>query len=215
MLKLEKLQRLFSEGRISRREFIARVSALGLMAAVSPALLSSEAKAAAPKKGGRFRMGLAGGSTTDSLDPGTLPDMVPQMANRQLRNSLVETNYKSEPIPELAESWDSTPDATKWTFKLRKGVEFHNGKTLDAEDVVFSINHHRGKDSKSAAKGIVDPIKDIKADGKYTVVFELSGGNADFPFIMSEYHLSMIPAGTKGADLEKGIGTGPYMLVSH
>jgi peptide/nickel transport system substrate-binding protein len=215
MSKLKELEQLLTNGKISRRDFIARVSALGLMAAVSPALLSTPAKAATPKKGGRFRMGLAGGSTTDSLDPGTLPDMVPQMANRQLRNSLVETNYKSEPIPELAESWDSSPDATKWTFKLRKGVEFHNGKTLDAEDVVWSINHHRGKDSKSAAKGIVDPIKDIKADGKDTVVFELAGGNADFPFIMSEYHLSMIPAGTKGADLEKGIGTGPYMLVSH
>ena len=86
---------------------------------------------------------------------------------------------------------------------------------MDAEDVIDSINHHRGKDSKSAAKGIVDPIKDIKKDGKYTVIIELDGGNADFPFIMSEYHLTISPAGPKGAELEKGIGTGPYMLVSH
>ena len=60
MQKLEMLQRLLSEGRISRREFIARVSALGLMAAVSPAFLSGPARAAAPKKGGRFIIGVTG-----------------------------------------------------------------------------------------------------------------------------------------------------------
>ena len=52
---------------------------------------------------------------------------------------------------------------------------------MDGEDVIYSINHHRGKDSKSAAKGVVDPIKDIKADGKDTLVFTPDGGNADFP----------------------------------
>ena len=66
---------------------------------------------------------------------------------------------------------------------------------------------------KSAAKGVVDPIKDIKTDGKYTVVFTLQGGNADFTYIMSDYHLTIVPAGT--TDFEKGIGTGPYKLVSH
>ena len=98
---------------------------------------------------------------------------------------------------------------------MRRDVEFHNGKALEAEDVIFSINHHRGKDSKSAAKGIVDPINDIKSDGKHTVVFTLKEGNADFPFIMSDYHLTIVPAGTTGADWEKGTGTGGYVLVSH
>ncbi|NIU59581.1 MAG: peptide ABC transporter substrate-binding protein, partial [Phycisphaerae bacterium] len=62
----------------------------------------------------------------------------------------VEVDYKGEAIPELAESWEASPDAAKWTFKLRKGVEFHNGKTMDAEDVVYSFNLHRGE-TKSAA----------------------------------------------------------------
>ena len=132
MSSLKKLELLFAEGKITRREFIAQVSALGLMAAVSPMLLSTPAHAAKPKKGGRFRIGLAGAATTDSLDPATLPDITPQMINTQIRNRLVEIDYKSNPIPELAESWESSPDAAKWTFKLRKGVEFHNGKTMDA-----------------------------------------------------------------------------------
>jgi peptide/nickel transport system substrate-binding protein len=92
-------------------------------------------------------------------------------------------------------------------------VEFHNGKTLEAEDVIYSINHHRGKDSKSAAKGIVDPIQDIMADGKHMVVFTLKEGNADFPYTVSDPHLTIVPAGTKGADWEKGIGTGGYALI--
>jgi peptide/nickel transport system substrate-binding protein len=212
MADLKKLEQLLTEGKISRREFIARVSALGLMAAVSPALLSSPANAATPKKGGRMRIGATGGSTTDSMDPGTLTSNHNQLVNFQIRNSLVEVDHNYNVIPELAESWDASPDAVKWTFKLRKGIEFHNGKTLDSDDVIYSINHHRGKDSKSAAKGIVDQIKDIKADGKHTVVFILTGGNADFPYIISDYHLTIVPAGTKGPEFEKGIGTGGYIL---
>lgn len=212
MPKLKELEKLLTQGKINRREFIAAASALGIATAVSPTLFPESAHAATPKKGGRFRLGMAGGSTTDSMDTGTLLDTMPQVINLQLRNALVEVNHKGEPIPELAESFESTPDAAEWTFKLRQGVEFHNGKTLDAEDVVFSINHHRKESSKSAAKGLVEPITEIKTDGKYTVTFKLNGGNADFPFIMSDYHLVMVPAGT--TDFEKGMGTGAYELVS-
>ena len=188
MPKLEMLQRLLSEGRISRREFIARVSALGLMAAVSPAFLGGTAKAASPKRGGRFIIGITGGSTTDSMDPATLTSNMNQNLNWQIRNSLVEIDHNFNAIPELAESWGSTPDAKVWTFKLRKGIEFHNGKTMTAEDVIFSINHHLGEKSKSAAKGYLKSIENIKADGKHEVIFELSGGSADFPFILGDDH---------------------------
>ena len=214
MSGLTELQRLLTEGQITRREFIARVSALGLMAAVSPTLLTKPARASTPRKGGRLRQGLAGGSTTDSLDPATMTDAMAYNINWQIRNCLVEIDSTGHPLPELAESWDSSPDAATWTFSIRKNVEFHNSKTMDANDVVFSINHHRGKDSKSAAKGIVDPIKDIKTDGKSTVIFTLKEGNADFPYIMSDPHLTVVPAGTAGMDWEKGMGTGAYILDS-
>jgi len=210
MSKIEKFTKLFAEGKITRRDFLTRVSALGLAAAISPALLTTSVNASTPKKGGRLRIGMAGGSTTDSMDPATITDMMLQVINQgQIRNTLVEIDHKSQPIPELAESWEATPGAKQWVFKLRKGVEFHNGKTMDADDVIYSINHHRGKDSKSAAKGIVDPISDIKKDGKYTVIFALKGGNADFPYIMSDYHLTISPAGSNFLD---GMGTGGYIL---
>ena len=132
----KELERLLTEGKITRREFITRASAIGFAAALSPALLTTPARATTPKKGGRLRLGLSGGSTTDSLDPGVLNDTVPASMNWSLRNCLVEVDYRGEAIPELAESWDTTPDAAKWSFKLRKGVEFHNGKTLEANDVI-------------------------------------------------------------------------------
>jgi peptide/nickel transport system substrate-binding protein len=213
MTTIEKLENLLRTGKISRREFLAQASALGLMAAVSPMLLGGKAHAAAPKRGGRFRIGLAGGSTTDSLDPATITDMMMQVISQgQLRNMLVEIDNNSQPIPELAESWEASPDAKQWVFNLRKGVEFHNGKTMDADDVIFSINHHRGENTKSAAKGIVDPIADVKKDGQDKVIFTLKGGNADFPFILSDYHLSISPA---GSDFLDGMGTGGYVLKEY
>ncbi len=212
MTDLKDLERLFSKGKITRRQFLTRASVLGLSVAISPAILSSPSLAASPKSGGRLRIGISGGSTSDSLDPGTIADMMLQVVSRQLANHLVEINYKNEPVPELAESWEASADAKQWVFNLRRGVEFHNGKTMDAQDVIFSINHHRGEKSKSAAKGIVDPITDVKADGKHQVIFTLQEGNADFPYLMADYHLLIHPAGT--TDFEKGIATGPYVLES-
>jgi peptide/nickel transport system substrate-binding protein len=212
MAELKALENLLAQGKISRRDFLTRLSALGITAALSPAFFSAPAQAKKPQKGGRLRLGLGGGSTTDSLDPATMTDAMAYNINWQVRNCLTEVDYKGNIVPELAESWDSAPDAKKWTFKLRQGVEFHNGKTLEVDDVVFSINHHRGENSKSAAKGIVDPIEDIKNSGKNTVVFNLKEGNADFPYIMSDPHLTVVPAGTKEMKWEKGIGTGGFIL---
>ena len=212
MTTLDRLEKLFAEGKINRRQFLARAAALGLTAAVSPALLSRPAGAAAPKKGGHFIQAITGGSTTDSLDPASHTSSWNINVEFQLRNCLVEIDHKFQPQPELAESWESTPDAKRWIFNLRQGVEFHDGKSLDAQDVIYSMNHHRGEDSKSAAKPYLEPVQEIKADGKHRVIFELNAGVADFPFIMGDYHLAVFKDGTKGPEFEKGIGTGGYIL---
>jgi peptide/nickel transport system substrate-binding protein len=67
MTRLKELERLLGQGRIGRREFLARATAMGALAAVSPAILSGTAKAATPKKGGTIRFGMGHGSTTDWL----------------------------------------------------------------------------------------------------------------------------------------------------
>ena len=210
MSELSRLELLLKRGKLSRREFLARLSALGLTAAVSPVLLTSTARASTPKKGGRLRLGTTGGETADSLDPRIMNNTLAQLINSTTRNHLVELDATGNAIPELAESWEVSPDAMKWFFKLRRGVEFHNGKTLTAEDVVFSINLHRGEETKSSAKGLVDQIADIKVDGKYNVAFTLKGGNADFPFILLAMQLPIVPA--ESTYFDDGLGTGPYIL---
>jgi peptide/nickel transport system substrate-binding protein len=214
MAELKALKNLWAQGKISRREFIARVSALGLAASRSPAFLSTASHAETPRKGGRFRIGIGGASTTDTLDTATLDDQMDTQVSFCVRNHLVEIDEAGKAIPELAESWGVSADAAKWTFKLRKGVEFHNGKTMTSEDVVDSINHHRGEKSKSGAKGLVAQIVDVKADGRHEVVFTLEGGNADFPYVLNDYHLLIAPAGTTGDQWNEGVGTGGYILQS-
>ena len=216
MSEFDDLERQLSRGTISRREFLARAAAIGVVGGIAPSLLAGSAEAATPKKGGRLRIGISDANTSDSLVPEESVSMMQAgIMHGQIGNNLVEIDADGVPQPELAESFESTPDASKWVFKLRKGIEFHNGKTMTAEDVIYSINHHRGDDTKSGAKGVMGGISDIKADGTHTVVFELSGGSADFPFIMSDFHLHIFPAGTKGTEeFNEGVATGPYVLES-
>jgi len=210
LIKLEHLAKL---GKITRREFLVGISALGITVALSPSMMPTPAHASVPKKGGRLRIGSSGGGTENTLDPRIPGDTMPYLINNQLRNHLVEIDYKSRAIACLAESWESTPDGLTWAFKLRQSVEFHNGKTMDAEDVIYSINLHRGKDSTSGAAPVLKPIKKIKKDGKYSVVFELKGANVDFPFVLAMTNLTIVPSGT--TDFKDGMGTGPYMLVRY
>ena len=193
---------------------MGRAAALGATTALAGSLAGTAVKAATPKKGGVFKQGLTGAGSGDSLDPAQILDSyMINVSFGQLRNCLTEIDRQNDLIGELAESWDASDDAVVWTFKIRKGVEFHNGKTLDSTDVVESLNHHRGEDSKSAAKGIIAPIADVKADGKDTVVFTSSGDSADFPYLMSDYHLGIRPAKPGGGiDWESGVGTGSYAL---
>ncbi|MCH8998289.1 MAG: twin-arginine translocation signal domain-containing protein [Proteobacteria bacterium] len=213
-VELSWLGRQLTGGRISRRDFMGRAAALGVTAALASTLASTALKAAAPKMGGHLRTGRGHGSTTDSLDPATYENAWISGVNYFLHNHLAEIGKDGKLTPELAESWEASADAATWRFKIRKGVEFHNGKTLDAEDVVASINHHRGEDTKSAAKPLVKPITDIKAEGKDTVVITLEGGSADFPFIISDYHLAILPAKDGVIDWQSGGGTGGYVLES-
>ncbi len=215
MAKLKHLESLLKQGRISRRDFMGRAAALGVTISMASSLWSTTALSATPKKGGTLRIGIGHGSTTNSLDPATFEDAYMQFVGMGLRNHLTEVSNDDKLIPELAESWEASADASQWTFNLRKGVEFHNAKTMDADDVVASYNHHRGEDSKSAAKGVVDPIVDIKTDGKNTVVFTLREGNADFPYIASDYHIAIMPAKDGKIEWESGVGTGGYKLKSY
>ncbi len=198
-------------GRLSRRDFLQTATALGVGAVTSSLLTTGHAM---PKPGGKFTAGIGHGSTTDSLDPGSYENdfMIGSAFSRF--NYLTEIDNQGHLIGELASSWDVSPDAKVWTFMLRQGVEYHNGQTMVAQDVVNSFNHHRGQDSTSAAKPIVDPIVDIRTDGDSVVVFTLEAGNADFPFLVSDYHIPILPTKDGVLDWASGVGTGPYVMQS-
>ena len=204
-----------ARGRMDRRDFLGRAAALGVALPTALQLLSSTALAAGPNKGGKLRLGIGHGSTTDTLDSATYENLYMQVVGGAVHNKLTEIGNTGDLVPELAESWEPTPDAAQWRFKLRQGVEFHDGKSLDAGDVIASFNHHRGEDSKSAAKPIVDPIEDITAEGKDTVVFTLKTGNADFPFIVSDYHLAILPAKDGKIEATAPTGSGGYTVASY
>lgn len=213
MITLEQLKRKLAAGTISRRSFMEGALALG--ATVAGAELMMGKALAAPAKGGTYKQGLTGGATSDSMDPAKILDSYMINVSSQLRNNLTEIGPDNQLRPELAESWEASADAATWTFKLRKGVEFTNGKSLEAQDVVDTFQHHLKPDSGSAASGIIANITGVKADGADTVVFTLSGGSADFPFIVSDYHLSICPSKGDGTiDWESGAGTGGYKVVS-
>lgn len=195
---------------MDRRAFL-ETSAASLVA-TNWLLPSDTAYAATPKKGGRLRMGLRDGATTDSLDPATTDNDFMITLGFAIRNCLTEVDQGNNVVPELAESFEANDDATTWRFRLRRGIEFHNGKTLDSEDVVASMNHHRGEDSNSSAKNLLSGVAAIKQDGREGVIFQLSAGDAEFPFIVSDYRLPILPSKEGRVDWASGVGTGAYVL---
>jgi len=208
--ELRDLGRRLGVGTVTRRQLLGRAAALGISATALSSLLPRVTLAQeTPKRGGHLKVGLDGAGTSDSLDPASYTVFFMEILGQQLYSQLVEVDEKGQVQPALAESWEAKPGATEWRFKLRKDVVFHNGKKLTAADVVYTLNYHRGKDSKSAARSLLEPVADVKADGDSDVVITLNGGNADLPYLLADYHLCIGPEGTNFRD---GIGTGAYAL---
>ncbi len=214
MTELEFWTQQFKKGRITRREFFGRAAALGVTTALATSLLAKAGIGAEPKRGGFARFGLAHGSTTDTMDPGNYLDTGTQVPFwGAMSNSLTEVDAKGNIVGDLVESMEPSDDALSWAFKLRKGLTFHDGKDVTATDVIASFRHHMAPESKSAAKSLLESVKDIKADGKETVIFSLAGANADFPYIASDYHIPIMPAKDDGsADWDSKVRTGPFVF---
>ena len=212
---IKEQQRKLGTGAIDRRQFIAAMIAAGVT--LPSALSMSDAVlAATPKKGGRLRQGFSAGSTTESLDALQSTGAVVEICNNWCWGSnLTEVQPDGSIGTELAESMESSDDGKTWVFNLKPGVEFHNGKSLTPEDVIHSVNRHRGDDSESAVKSLFAPVKDMRKDGERQVVIELESPNADFPFVLSDYRLVIMASDDSGkVDISSGNGTGPYSVVS-
>ena len=171
---------------------------------------SSAARAAGPKKGGTIKVGIQGGGSSDSLDPALAANATATSVSRLWGEPLVELDPQGGLWPRLAESFEASADARVWTFKIRSGVNFSNGKPMTPEDVLATMERHSGEDTKSGALGIMRGIKAMSVDGQNFIV-ELESPNADLPYLLTDYHLLIQPNGGKD-DPAAGIGTGPYIL---
>ena len=198
---------------LSRRKFLEGTTALGASTVLATSLAGTSSWAETPNKGGTLKLAMAGGSNADSMDTATTNDIVGIFNDFTTFNCLAELTPDREVIPELAESWEARPGAQEWVLNIRKDVEFHNGKTVDVEDVLFSINRHRGEDSHSGATGAVSGISDVKILDKNQVLVTLHSPNADLPYVFTDYHIAIVPKDF--SDWANPVGSGPYKMVNY
>jgi peptide/nickel transport system substrate-binding protein len=212
-------------GRIGRRELLRHGSVLGLslpllgsLAAAAGAFATPTIARAAGKPGGTIRV--ATSMPAGAIDPVTVADNGGLMMLMQAGEFLSVSGPDLRLKPVLAESWKPNQDGTVWTFKIRQGVKFHNGKTMTAEDVVATIDRladpKNASNALSAFKGTLSKGGTRKVDD-YTVEFHLDAPNGNFPYIVSSdnYNAIIIPADYAG-DFEKNfIGTGPFRIEKY
>lgn len=208
-----KLAHGLTTGGMTRRQAIKWLTAMGVTVISANSLITPFGKnafAETPKRGGRMRVAMSSTSVKDSLDPARFSYSTDYARGFTFYNGLIRLDTNAQATPELAESFEPNADATEWVFKLRKGVTFHDGKTMDADDVVYSIMRHKDPKVGSNAKGLADLIETVKKDGNDTVIVKLKGPNGDLPILLGTYHFRIIKNGT--TDFKTAIGTGPYKV---
>lgn len=198
---------------ISRRQALALLGATGLTALASGGILAGAQKAQAdmPKRGGRIRAAMTAHGPSDTLDPQLFTGSIDFMRGRAHYNNLVQLDDRLMPQPELAQEFSANSDATEWTFRLRDGVEFHDGSRLAADDVIWSMNRHLGEDSKSKVKVLVADVAEWQKVDDTTVKAVLNAPNADLPAILGTHHFKILKADT--TDFQNPVGTGPFRLM--
>jgi peptide/nickel transport system substrate-binding protein len=132
-----------------------------------------------------------------------------------------DNNLKTQLEPMLATKWTHNGDGTVWTFQLRKGVKFHNGQPMTADDVVYTFQQlsdpKAASNALSTFKGVLTPSGVKKVDSG-TVAFHLEAANGNFPYLVSSdnYNAIIVPKGTDFAKWGKTfVGTGPFKLQSY
>ena len=217
----------YRAGKIGRREFVRRGAVVGMSLPLVTFLatacgvgtedLEAEDKpqTAKPNPGGTLRVGQQ--EPPGALDPVAVNSQAGLTILGQTGEFLIWSDRELNPEPRLAESWKPNADGSVWTFKLRKGVKFHDGKVMDAEDVASTFDRladpDNGSNALSAFTGVLSK-GGAKAVDASTVEFQLDAPNGNFPYLTSSdnYNTIILPKDYDG-DWEKTfIGTGPWKL---
>lgn len=196
----------------SRRDILQWLSGAGIAAAAGLGILGGarEVLAQTPKRGGKMRVAGHSTSAKDTLDPAKQTLSTDYIRGYIYFNGLTRLDGNVAAQPELAESFEPNASATEWVFRLRKGVEFHDGKSLTAQDVVYSLMRHKDPAVGSAAKALSEQIDSVSADGPSMVRVKLKAAYADLPIMLGTSHFMILKDGTK--DFATAVGTGPYKM---
>ncbi len=181
-----------------------------LLIASSLAATTLRSARAAP---GVLRIGIS--TSLNGLDPlmTTLGDEY--IVDNLMFNGLTRMREDLSVEPDLAESWSFTPDLKRWTFKLRRGVKFHNGEELAADDVVAMFRRLLDPATAAPARSQNDMIDTVSAPDAATVVFDLKVPYSGLADIMTDRQVKITPRSAVAQMKTKPIGTGPFKFVSY
>src|SRR6266851_1529453 len=208
-------------GRMTRRELMVRATAFGLSTSAIAAVLAacaaggsaSPTPTAKPRAGGTLRVGLSGGSSSDTLDPHQGLTYLDTARANSIYQPLLQLNAAAQTEMVLAQEISPHGSTSNWIIRLRPGVTFHNGKDLTADDVIFTFqrvynNNFTGK----FGLGPID-LKNTKAVDKLTVQVKMTKPFSSFAEQLAAfwYNLYIAPAGFNPA---KPVGTGPFVYQS-
>ena len=212
-----RMQEWYSAGWLSRREFMQGLLVTGLSVTAAGVLVAGtpDARAATPKKGGKITFGWDQHGPADTLDPILFTSTIDYTRGRAGFNNLLQFNDDMTMRAELAEEWSVNDNATEFTFKLRKGVAWHDGKPFTADDVVYTMSRHLGADSISKAKGLVNMVTEWKKVDSHTVKAILATPNSDLPQILGTFHFKIVQDGGAEKDgyFNLPAGTGPFRIT--
>lgn len=198
---------------------IRRRAALALATATAALLLlagctggSGGNSSAVPKQGGKLVVSTAQGGIPQ-LDPGAATFQWERVLYPLLWNGLTEVDKSGKVVPGLAAEWSSSPDLMTWTFTLRKGVTFTNGRALAPKDIVWNLQRIVDPKNASLAASYLRPVfKGATESGADQVVVTLSRADSVLPMAISA--LRIIAPESVSTINTKPVGTGPFTVKS-
>ncbi len=217
-------------GSLNRRQVVTGAAALGLSAAVVPAIgWSAAAQSASPVPGGTLKVGLQADPT--ALDPQQQSLTALWHVVEHIYDTLIEVDASLAPQPALAASWELSADGLTYTFKLQPNVQFHDGSMLKASDVVFSYSRQLDAETASptvsslmgiegAAEfnaGTAETVTGLKALDDATVEITLVSPDASFITVLSDTSQSIFSQAFAEANdmTQTAMGTGPFKFIEY
>jgi len=138
-----------------------------------------------------------------------------EVVHMSVLEGLTKINMDGKITPLLAESWSTDPDGKVYTFKLRKGVKFHDGEAFDSGDVKFSFERAKAPGSTNKAKkAVFDNISSVDTPDPQTVIVVLNNADGNFLFRMGENTAVILDPKSAATTATRPIGTGPFKFDS-